>query len=208
MSRAFASFIILLSALSAFNLLAQGTVFDYQGRLNDGGVPAVGTYDFTFTLYDSTNQPGDAIAETVTNLNVPVASGLFTVNLDFGDVFDGTARWLQIGVRTNGAEIFIPLNPRQPLTPVPYAIFAGSTTNLVGALSPANIAPLTSLIASSSNGVYSSLNSSWSTNLAGPASSGIITSNDYTRLNSFPNSFNMVCPLPPVVLNTWWGGQL
>ena len=34
---------------------------------------------------------------------VPVTNGLFTVTLDFGtSVFTGPARWLEIGVRTNG----------------------------------------------------------------------------------------------------------
>jgi hypothetical protein len=48
------------------------------------------------------------------------------VTLDFGAVFDGNARWLEIGVRTNGAGVFSTLSPRQPITPTPYALYAPS----------------------------------------------------------------------------------
>jgi hypothetical protein len=153
---------ILLSTLIS---RAQGTAFLYQGALNDGGLRATGTYDLTFTLYDSSNQPGNIIAGTITNLGTGVTNGLFTTLLDFGGAFDGTARWLQIGVRTNGGANFAALSPRQPVTTVPYAIFSGSATNVVGALSPANLAPVTSMIASSSNGLYSALQSSFTSNL-------------------------------------------
>jgi Alpha galactosidase A/Alpha galactosidase C-terminal beta sandwich domain len=197
---------LLACLFTTFDVIAQGTAFFYQGRLIDNSQPANGTYDLTFTLCSSSNQPGNNIAGTITNLGTTVTAGLFTATLDFGSVFDGAPRWLEIGVRTNGVPNFIVLTPRQPISSVPYAIFAGTATNLVGALSPANIAPLTSLITSSSNGLYSSLNSSWSTDLAGPTNSGIISSNDYAKLNSFPDAFEVVSPLPPVVLNTWYFG--
>ena len=32
---------------------AQGTAFTYQGRLNDGGAPANGSYDLQFILYNA-----------------------------------------------------------------------------------------------------------------------------------------------------------
>ena len=201
MFKPLASFIVLFTAFSVF---AQSTVFTYQGRLNDNGQPANGTYDFRFRLYDSTNLPGNIIAGPIDNLATQVANGIFSASLDFGSVFDGTARWLQIAVRTNGAASFIALTPRQPLTPVPYAIFADATSNLVGTLSAANIAPVTSLITSSSNGLYSAISSSLSTNVASASNGGIITSNEFAKLNSYPNAFNAVTPVPPVVVNTWW----
>lgn len=40
---------ILAIGLGAFDALARGTAFPYQGRLIDGGVPANGTYDMQFT---------------------------------------------------------------------------------------------------------------------------------------------------------------
>jgi hypothetical protein len=113
-------------------LHAQGTVFTYQGRLNDGGQPANGTnYGMVFYLYDmptnGTLLGNQGIA------SVTVSNGLFTVPLNFGSVFDGNPRWLEITVQINGGSSTT-LNPRQQLTPAPYAIMAGSASNLLGTL--------------------------------------------------------------------------
>ena len=114
------------------NAFAQGTAFTYQGRLNDGSGPAAGTYDFTFALYNASGGPSQ-VGPTVTNTGVATTNGLFTVNMDFGSVFNGTIYWLQIGVRTNGAASFTSLTQRQQLTPAPYAITAGNLDGLVSA---------------------------------------------------------------------------
>ncbi|MDD5140787.1 MAG: hypothetical protein PHY43_11070 [Verrucomicrobiales bacterium] len=121
------------------SLSAQGTAFMYQGRLNDGGSPATGNYDLSFALY-LTNQTGTVVAGPITNPAVAVSSGLFTTTLDFGPgIFTGLNYWLQIAVRTNGAAIFTNLTPRQPLLPVPYAIFANTASNLLGSLAAAQL---------------------------------------------------------------------
>ncbi len=116
------SVIVLAQPLQSF---AQGTAFTYQGQLTAVGVPASGNYDFVFSLCDASNA-GNYIGFSVTNDAVAVTNGLFNVQLDFGQVFDGSARWLEIGVRTNGASAFTTLAPRQQLTPAPYAITAGN----------------------------------------------------------------------------------
>src|SRR5262249_32372944 len=103
---------------------AQGTAFIYQGRLTDNGQPATGIYDLRSTIYDDATT-GNPVSLTLTNLGVPVANGVFTVTLDFGNVFNGSPRFLDMGVRTNGGAAFTPLSPRQALMPVPYAITAG-----------------------------------------------------------------------------------
>jgi len=129
-----------------FTLLAQGTAFSYQGRLNDGGSPANGVYDLRFAIYNSTNIPGTVIAGPVTNAAAAVSNGFFTVALDFGPgVFTGPDRWLDISVRSNGVAAFTPLTPRQKITAAPYAITAGHLTGtvassqLTGAISSNNI---------------------------------------------------------------------
>ncbi len=53
-----------------------------------------------------------------------MSDGLFTVALDFGDVFDGTPLWLRVSVRPAGVGNYTVLSPRQALTPAPYAIYA------------------------------------------------------------------------------------
>ena len=121
-SSAIASFLALLAGAS--QLHAQGTAFTYQGRLTDGMGPANGCYDFQFALYDA-DLEGMAQADKLTLEAAAVSNGLFTVLLDFGNgVFTGDGRWLEIGVRTNGAGAFVTLAPRQAMTPAPYAIYA------------------------------------------------------------------------------------
>ncbi|HEV2695964.1 MAG TPA: FG-GAP-like repeat-containing protein [Verrucomicrobiae bacterium] len=129
-----------LSFTVAMACHAQGTSFTYQGRLNSGGALAGGNYDLQFTVYDTNAPAGNLIAGPVTNSAVAVSNGLFTVALDFGaGVFTGPGRWLEIAVRTNGANLFITLVPRQPVTPAPYAIMAYSASNLLGTVSASQI---------------------------------------------------------------------
>ena len=145
--RVFPCALFAVALLSVFSgplstVFAQGTAFIYQGRLNDSGVAAAGIYDLRFTIYDSTNTPGTVIAGPITNSATVVSNGLFTANLNFGSgVFTGPARWLDIGVRTNGsANAFTSLSPRQPLLPSPYAIFANGASNLFGTLPASQLA--------------------------------------------------------------------
>src|SRR5665213_715984 len=104
--------------------LAQGTAFTYQGRLNDGGNPANGSYDLRFTIQDAASG-GIQIAAPLTNSPTSVSNGLFFVTLDFDSgVFPGANRWLEIAVRTNGPGAFVTLAARQQITSTPYAIHA------------------------------------------------------------------------------------
>lgn len=110
---------------------AQGTAFTYQGRLTDGTAPANGLYDLAFSVW--TNPSGAAqTGVTITNAATPVSNGLFVVTLDFGaGIFNGAARWLEIGVRAGSSGNFNTLVPRQPITATPYATTAASVTGVV-----------------------------------------------------------------------------
>lgn len=108
-----------------------GTAFTYQGRLTDGGNPANGPYEMSFSLYDAVTN-GDLVATPVTVTPVTVSNGLFTATLDFGpSAFNGEARWVEIGVRTNSSGEPIRLSPRQLLTPTPYALHAANAGGLI-----------------------------------------------------------------------------
>jgi hypothetical protein len=113
---------------------AQGTAFTYQGQLQEKDSLANGSYDLKLRLYDAITN-GDLVAGPLTNFATAVSNGLFTVTIDFSNVFDGAILWLDIGVRTNGAANFALLNPRQQLTPAPYAIFANTSSNVSGTVS-------------------------------------------------------------------------
>jgi hypothetical protein len=115
----------LLATLAIESASGQSTAFTYQGRLTYQGNSANGNWDLTFGLFDAASA-GTQIGSTLTNFGVAVSNGLFTVMLDFGaSAFPGADRWLELGVRTNGmGGAFTTLNPRQPLTPAPYALTA------------------------------------------------------------------------------------
>jgi hypothetical protein len=92
--------------------------FTYQGFLKQNGQPVNGTVSMVFRLYDAPTggiQIGSPITQTVN-----VQNGLFTVQLDFGAVWNGADRYLEISVGSTT------LAPRVKITPAPYAAFAAS----------------------------------------------------------------------------------
>ena len=113
------SLVLVCSFTCLDSAFAQGTAFTYQGQLLTTNGPAHGLYDFTFALYNASSG-GSQAGSTITEAGQFVTNGLFTVTMDFGaGIFNGTAYWLQIGVRTNGAASFTALTLRQELTPAP-----------------------------------------------------------------------------------------
>src|SRR5262245_1994910 len=126
MRRALATALVLAAASTVTAQTPQGTAFTYQGRLSDGGGPATGTYDFQLTLFDAATA-GAQVGPVVLRDDVPVTDGLFTVSLDFGAVFTGSKRWLQVGVRPGASTgAYSLLTPRQELTPSPSAVFSAA----------------------------------------------------------------------------------
>lgn len=122
--------LILILALSiSFSLAqAQTTAFTYQGRLTESSMPANGSYDFQFKLFDALTG-GTQIGATSTQTNVTVTNGVFSLTLDFGaGAFPGANLWLEISTRLAGVGGFTTLSPRRPLTSVPYAIRSLSAT--------------------------------------------------------------------------------
>lgn len=128
LSRVFSVLLVVLiingSASASPLNAALGTGFTYQGKLTDGGVPANGVYDLEFKLYDSLSA-GSQRGTAVTQGDVIVNEGLFTVQLDFSDLFDGTPLYLEIGVRPGASGgAYTALAPRQQLSATPYALYA------------------------------------------------------------------------------------
>ena len=98
------------------------TAFTYQGQLRLNGNPVNTTCTIAFGLYDAATG-GTQVGSTL-NQSISVANGLFTTRLDFGDVFQGDARWLEITPDCGAGAV--KLTPRQPLTAVPYALFSAA----------------------------------------------------------------------------------
>ena len=108
-----------------------GSSFTYQGVLKQSGSPVSGTYDFQFSLWDSSSGSLQ-VSGAVTRLGVNVDAGQFKADLDFGaSVFQGDERWLKIAVRpaepTEGGSggsggPYTDLYPLQRISPTPYAL--------------------------------------------------------------------------------------
>lgn len=110
-----------MAAIAAFPARAQTpqtTHFNYQGQLQQLGVPFTGEADLKFRLFDQL-EGGTQIGGELTKGDVAVTDGLFTVVLDFGEAaFAGERRWLEITV---GETV---LTPRQSILATPYALYA------------------------------------------------------------------------------------
>ena len=115
---------LMLGLTNPLQAIPMGSVFTYQGRLMDTNDVADGLYDFEFKVFDD---PIIGIQQgpTLDVNDIDVIDGYFTVELDFGSIFTGDARWLQIGVRPGDSiKLYTTLSPRQEITPTPYAIYA------------------------------------------------------------------------------------
>jgi hypothetical protein len=125
--------IILLIHVAAIDALTQTTDFSYQGHLQNGGTPANGNYDLELRLFDSL-AGGLQVGPLVTRTNVAVTNGILAVQADFGSVFPGPDRFLEIQVRTAGGGAYTLLNPRQRVNSAPYSIKSISSETATNSL--------------------------------------------------------------------------
>src|SRR5687768_7012154 len=133
MKRNFVHVILALIITVSFSVStsSQTTEFVYQGSLNDGGAPANGSYDFQFLLFDALSG-GSQIGTTIAQ-SMAVSAGSFNAKLNFGSVFPGAERFLEIRVRLTGVQGFTILEPRQPINSTPYSVKSLSTDNAANA---------------------------------------------------------------------------
>jgi hypothetical protein len=115
-------------ACCAVTVQAQTAAFTYQGALTDNSAAANGTYEMQFTLHSAASGTGDQVGSTITNSNVQVTSGVFSVELDFGSEFSGADRWLEISVKKSSETSYTTISPRMKLNSVPYATRTLSAT--------------------------------------------------------------------------------
>jgi hypothetical protein len=109
------------------SILAQS--FTYQGMLKTSGIPANGNHDFQFSLWTAASG-GSQVGSTITRIGVSVSNGVFTTELDFGNVWDGNDRFLQIAVRPSGSGSYTTLSPRVRVNRVPYSQLAFSALSV------------------------------------------------------------------------------
>jgi hypothetical protein len=101
-----------------------GNTFTYQGHLKSAGEPVAEDVDVRFRAYDAP-AAGNQLGLELEALAMPVIDGVILVDLDFGAIFDGNERWLEIDVRLTAAGgLYTTLAPRQLISAAPVALFA------------------------------------------------------------------------------------
>lgn len=111
---------LMLTTAMQLQAAPQTTAFTYQGQLNAGGIlPSGQNYQFTFTLYDAATD-GNVVGSPIQRQILVASGGLFTADLDFGQIFNGQQYWLEIKVGTTIPNEQ-PLSARQPISAVPVA---------------------------------------------------------------------------------------
>lgn len=113
--------------------------FSYQGLVRDAsGQPIATSTDMEFRLFSHQSLGDTQVGSTIAVSEVPVTNGLFTQILDFGDVFNGEALWLEVRVRNPaGSGAFTPVQPRTPILSVPHASYAIRAASAIHAASAA-----------------------------------------------------------------------
>ncbi|MEI6235101.1 MAG: hypothetical protein WCT04_18750 [Planctomycetota bacterium] len=120
--RNFSMSVAILALSISGMVFGASTEFTYQGQLRQDTLPANGSYDLKFALFDAATS-GNQISSTLSLPNVTVTNGLFTVSLDYGvKAFSGADRWLEVQVQPAGGASYTTLTPRQKLTATPYAL--------------------------------------------------------------------------------------
>lgn len=106
--------------------------FSFQGRLrlSNSTEYVTGACDFRFSLYDADQPDGTRLGSPQTVTSVTVQDGYFAADLDFGPVFTGEPRYLEIEVScpaNGGTGPYTALGSRAKLNAIPYAIYAADT---------------------------------------------------------------------------------
>jgi hypothetical protein len=128
--------------VTAINLISPGAGYSSAPTVTIAPAPT----DIVYTTYWSNDGTSSAGSQPATDVSVPVANGLFTTTLGdtnmtiipAGLFAEQTGLQLQIWF-SDGINSFAMLSPLQNLTPVPYAIFANTSSNLLGALPVAQL---------------------------------------------------------------------
>lgn len=153
---------LLLNLLPINTAAAQSTstTFTFQGRLRYGTEYVNDTCNFDFYLFDAASG-GSQLGSVQPKTGVTVTDGYFTVNLDFGNVFANSARYLEarnvLCSRTSG-----PLNlaGRMQINPAPAAGRAGTA----GTASTADWSAITNMPLSFADGTDDGLDISCANN--------------------------------------------
>ncbi|HYV92654.1 MAG TPA: kelch repeat-containing protein [Chitinophagales bacterium] len=141
------SILVLLALCFAFQMNAQAPqAIPYQAvaRDNNGNLIANQNISLRFSIHDGT--AGGTVEYSETQIVTTNALGLFSVNIGQGTVVSGTftginwssgSKFTQVELDVAGGSAYIDMGTTQMLS-VPYALFAGSSTNIPNGISDGN----------------------------------------------------------------------
>ncbi|MBY0111373.1 MAG: tail fiber domain-containing protein [Phycisphaerales bacterium] len=110
--------------VTGINAADQSSAFTYQGVLKSDQGPVPGAADVRYSLFPAASGAFQ-IGGTLEFPGTIVQNGVFTNRLDFGDVFAGKERWLEVAVRTPpGSGQYTVIGPRTRIDSTPYAAYA------------------------------------------------------------------------------------
>lgn len=116
-----ASKLVAFAVLAASSSAILAQPMTYQGRLTDATVPATGSYDMIFRIYNAPSG-GDLLA-TAPTVTVSALDGLFLAMPEFPTgTFTGATVYLDISMRRVGDPLYRRLGERQQVTPAPLAL--------------------------------------------------------------------------------------
>ncbi|MFO0859591.1 MAG: tail fiber domain-containing protein [Phycisphaerales bacterium] len=152
-----------MSATIAFGLV-QGHSFIYQGIVRNGSGQAVSTpTDMLFRLFPHPILSSAQVGPTLSADAVAVQGGVFTRELDFGDVFDGTELWLEVSVRNPaGSGEYTTVLPRTRVGSMPYASYALKSAYAANAAAAASAASANSVPWAGVTGIPSNVTGAFS----------------------------------------------
>lgn len=113
--------LVVLAAVAGSAPGAFAEPITYQGRLTDTSMPATGSYDMIFRIYDAPT--GGTLLATAPMVTVSTLDGLILATPDFPvGTFTGATVYLDVSVRHTGATLYSRLTPRQQVTPAPLSM--------------------------------------------------------------------------------------
>ncbi len=127
------SLIISLAVLPAWGV---PSVINYQGKLADqDGYALTGTYDMTFSIYDSITDGNLLWSENQSA--VKVLQGIYNIKLGSetpfpADLFEASSLYLEVAIYNTQTSSYETLSPRQEFTSVAFSIKSGDSDSLDG----------------------------------------------------------------------------
>lgn len=110
-----------------------GTAFTFQGQLTFNGRSVNDQCLMRFSLFNAATGGAQVGSTFIPLAAVPVVNGLFAIELDFEDVFDNTALWLENEVKCTSDGDYVNLG-RQRITATPQAGNARRLNGVPGSL--------------------------------------------------------------------------